>query len=257
MLERKGMKKLHISFQSMSVAISNPHVKTLKKLSLAALFITTLLTSAFTEEKINGPIEFLVLSSKAQWLKFTGTNYCKPGQCLESVPRCALQTALEFYKNNQDKINNNDFLGVIDFTIKSTQKRFFIINLKTGSVESLLVTHGKKSETDLGVAGNFSNTEGSEMSSLGFFITDSVPYIGKHGNSLRLDGVSDSNSNARARNIVLHGADYATEWFATNKGRLGLSQGCLAVAPNKIAGVIEKLKGHALLYIHKNGTVVN
>lgn len=175
MLERKGMKKLHISFQSMSVAISNPHVKTLKKLSLAALFITTLLTSAFTEEKINGPIEFLVLSSKAQWLKFTGTNYCKPGQCLESVPRCALQTALEFYKNNQDKINNNDFLGVIDFTIKSTQKRFFIINLKTGSVESLLVTHGKKSETDLGVAGNFSNTEGSEMSSLGFFITDSVP----------------------------------------------------------------------------------
>lgn len=116
----------------------------MKTLNLAALFITTLLTSAIAKEKINEPIESLVPSSKAQWLKFTGTNYCKPGQCLESVPRCALQAAMEFYKNNQDKINNNDFLGVIDFIIKSTQKRFFIINLKTGSVESLLVTHGKK-----------------------------------------------------------------------------------------------------------------
>jgi hypothetical protein len=51
MLERKGMKKLHISFQSMSVAISNPHMKTLKKLSLAALFITTLLTSALLKKR--------------------------------------------------------------------------------------------------------------------------------------------------------------------------------------------------------------
>ena len=191
-------------------------------------------------------------SSRELWLKFTGTNYCKRGFCAEAVPSEALKKALNFYKNRQDLINNNDYVGIIDFSLHSTVKRFFILNLKSGAVESMLVTHGKNSETDLGVAGTFSNTINSEMSSLGFFITDAESYIGKHGISLRLDGVSETNSNARARNIVLHGADYATQWFADSKGRLGLSQGCPAVAPNKIAGVIKKLKGQGLLYLHSS-----
>lgn len=188
------------------------------------------------------------------WLQFTGTNYCKPGFCADNIPYRALREALKFYKNNQGIINNTDYIGIIDFSMKSTLKRFFILNLKTGAAEAMLVTHGKKSETELGFAGTFSNTVNSEMSSLGFYITDSTSYVGKHGTSLRLDGVSETNSNARVRNIVLHGADYATQWFADQKGRLGLSQGCPAVAPNKIEGVIKKLKGQGLLYIHKNQT---
>jgi len=190
--------------------------------------------------------------SKEIWLKFNGTNYCEPGFCAESIPHDALRNALNFYKNNLKLITNNDFIGIIDFSLHSTKKRFFILNLSNGSVESILVTHGKKSETELGVAGNFSNIQGSEMSSFGFYLTDDTPYIGKHGISIRLDGISKSNSNARIRNIVLHGADYATQWFANQKGRLGLSQGCPAVAPDKIEGVIKKLKGQGLLYIHKN-----
>lgn len=196
-------------------------------------------------------------TSKEIWLEFSGTNYCRAKFCAEVIPPHALKKALEFYKKNQDRINNNDFLGVIDMGIHSTKQRFFILNLKTGSVEALLVTHGKKSETLLGVAGNFSNENNSEMSSLGFYITDNESYIGKHGVSLRLDGVSETNSNARLRNIVLHAADYATQWFADTKGRLGLSQGCPAVAPNKIAGVIRKLKGQGLLYIHKDMEVTS
>ena len=189
-------------------------------------------------------------SSKELWLNFTGMNYCKPGYCAEAIPAEALAPALDFFKNNQDLINNPRFIGVIDFTIHSTKKRFFILNVATGAVESMLVTHGKNSETNLGVAGKFSNVVGSEMSSLGFFITDINHYYGKHGISLKLDGVSDTNKSARERLIVLHGADYATQWFADQKGRLGLSQGCPAVAPNKIEGVIKKLKGQGLLYIH-------
>jgi hypothetical protein len=128
----------------------------------------------------------------------------------------------------------------------------FILNLKDGSVERLLVTHGKKSEGELGQAKYFSNNPGSEMSSLGFFVTDSTPYVGKHGDSLRINGLSTTNSNARMRNIVIHAADYATQWFADEKGRLGLSQGCPAIAPNRIQGVIAKLKGESLLYIHSD-----
>lgn len=192
--------------------------------------------------------------SRDLWLKFTGTNYCKPGFCAEVIPYRALREALNFLTEKDHLINNHDYVGIIDFSLHSTVKRFFILNLRTGAVESMLVTHGKKSETELGVAGTFSNTVNSEMSSLGFYITDSNSYVGKHGTSLRLDGVSSTNSNARVRNIVLHGADYATQWFADQKGRLGLSQGCPAVAPNKIEGVIKKLKGQGLLYIHKNQT---
>lgn len=188
--------------------------------------------------------------SKEIWLKFNGINYCEPGFCAEYIPHDALRNALNFYKKNQNLINNSDFIGIIDFSLHSTKKRFFILNLSTGSVESILVTHGKKSETELGVAGNFSNVLGSEMSSIGFYLTDDRPYVGKHGISIRLDGISKSNNNARIRNIVLHGADYATQWFAYQKGRLGLSQGCPAVAPDKIEGVIKKLKGQGLLYIH-------
>ena len=192
-------------------------------------------------------------SSKELWLKFNGTNYCKPGFCAESIPNKALAPALEFYKANQGTlINNTRYIGIIDFSIQSTEKRFFILNLKTGAVELLLVTHGKKSETSPGWAGAFSNIVGSEMSSLGFFVTDLEPYYGKHGISLKLDGLSETNKNARERLIVLHGADYATQWFADKKGRLGLSQGCPAVSPDKIEGVIKKLKGQGLLYIHVN-----
>ncbi|MBC7713225.1 MAG: murein L,D-transpeptidase catalytic domain family protein [Rhizobacter sp.] len=189
--------------------------------------------------------------SKKLWLKFSGTNYCSPNHCAENIPFTALEKTLSFYKKNQNVINNTDYAGIIDMGLPSTVKRFFILNLKDGSVQSLLVTHGKKSETEKSIAGTFSNEPDSEMTSLGFYITDEEAYTGKHGISLRLDGISDTNSNARLRNIVLHSADYATQWFADEKGRLGLSQGCPAVAPDKIEGVIKKLKGQALLYIHK------
>jgi hypothetical protein len=197
-------------------------------------------------------LEAQAKSTKEVWLEFTGTNYCKKSFCADGIPAPLLETALKYFKKNQKIINNTDFLTVVDFTKLSTEKRMFILNLKDGSVESMLVTHGKKSEGQLGKAEHFSNELGSEMSSVGFYLTDTIPYVGKHGDSLRLNGLSKTNSNARERNIVLHAADYATQWFADEKGRLGLSQGCPAISPAKILGVIEKVKGESLLYIYSD-----
>lgn len=218
-------------------------MKNTKRLILTlGLFITSTLHASEVPAK----------GTKEVWLEFTGSNYCKKTFCAEGIPAPLLEKTLNFYKKNQKIITNDEYLTIIDFTKPSTEKRMFILNLQNGSVEKLLVTHGKKSEGELAQAKFFSNTLGSEMSSIGFFVTDHEPYVGKHGTSLRLSGLSKTNSNARARNIVLHGADYATQWFADTKGRLGLSQGCPAVAPNKIAGVITKVKGASLLYIYSD-----
>lgn len=208
-------------------------------------FSTLILTNLYC-------LEAFAKSSKEVWLEFNGTNDCTKNYCADDIPSLLLEKTLNYFKNNQQIINNVDFLAIVNFNMLSTQKRMFILNLKDGSVEKLLVAHGKKSEGAPGEARYFSNIEGSNMTSLGFYLTDSIPYVGKHGKSLRLEGVSKSNSNARERNIVLHGAEYATEWFAEEKGRLGLSEGCPAVAPDKILGVIKKLQGEALLYFHSD-----
>lgn len=191
-------------------------------------------------------------TTKEVWLKFSGTNSCRKNFCADGIPVKPFIEAINYYKNNMKKFNNHEYMAIVDFNINSVKERLFLLNLKTGEVEKMLVTHARNTETELGVAGKFSNVIGSEMSSLGFFVTDTDSYVGKHGISLRLDGLSKINSNARERAIVIHGASYATQWFVEHKGRLGHSQGCPAVAPNKIEGLIEKLKGQALLYLHKH-----
>lgn len=189
-------------------------------------------------------------TSKETWLEYTGTNFCEKGFCAELVPQRPLELALNYYKENQGNFLNDRYIGIIDFRIDSTQKRLFILNLKNGSVRTLLVTHGKKSEIEKAMASDFSNEIGSEKSSLGFYKTGLGPYIGKHGQSLKLYGLSSTNSNAFVRGIVIHSADYATEWFSKEKGRLGLSQGCPAVSPDMLAYVLDRLQGGGLLFIY-------
>jgi hypothetical protein len=191
-------------------------------------------------------------TTKEIWLEFSESSDCLPSFCADDIPVTILENALIYFKENQKIIKNNDFLTIIDFTKLSTEKRMTILNLKDGSIERFLVTHAKKSEGKLGQAKYFSNAPGSKMSSIGFFLIDPLPYIGKHGSSLRLTGLSKTNSNARIRDIVIHAADYATQEFANDRGRLGLSHGCLAIDPEEIEGVVSKMKGESLLYVYSD-----
>lgn len=142
-------------------------------------------------------------------------------------------------------------LTVIDFTLPSSEKRMWIIDMSNGNIVHFgYVSHGRNSG-DL-MANKFSNTSSSYMSSLGFYLTAET-YQGKHGYSLRLDGLEKGfNDKARDRAIVIHGADYAKEEFISQTGRLGRSLGCPAIPAEIAHDLIDIIKENSLLFIFGN-----
>lgn len=167
-------------------------------------------------------------------------SFLDPGHI---VPKTLLAKTLAYFDSNSSKIKNKNVIGVIDFKQHNSKERFYIIDMNTGVVETYLVAHGKNSDPDYdGYATQFSNDSGSLMSSQGFYLAAET-YDGSHGYSLKLDGLSSTNSNARSREIVIHPADYVAPG-----GKIGRSWGCPAVEPRYSVQVINKLKGGSLLY---------
>ena len=64
-----------------------------------------------------------------------------------------------------------------------------------------------------------------------------------------MDGLEATNSNARTRAIVIHGASYVPNSARKQAGRIGRSWGCPAVAKNLSTDLINKLKGGSIYYI--------
>lgn len=142
-----------------------------------------------------------------------------------------------------------DRMIIIDFSLPSTQERFFLINPKTGEIiHKKLVAHGQNSGELY--ANSFSNRSGSHQSSLGFYRTAET-YFGKHGYSLRLDGLQYGvNHKARNRAIVIHQADYVSTKFIAEHGRLGRSWGCPALPAEDYKDIIDEIKGGTLVFIY-------
>lgn len=162
----------------------------------------------------------------------------------------AFETALKGFVKLQleDKIQNTEYLTVIDMSRSANDHRFFVINLSEKRVEhKSIVAHGRNSGGEF--ARHFSNIEGSFKTSLGFYKTAET-YHGKHGLSLRLDGLEKSNSNARDRAIVIHAADYVSQSFIKKFGRLGRSLGCPSLPQEGYDQIVETIKEGTLLFIY-------
>lgn len=158
--------------------------------------------------------------------------------------------ALEgFYQWKENGSIQKDILTLVDFSMSSKEERLWVIDIKNNTILfQSLVAHGRNSGDEF--ATNFSNTPESHKSSLGFYATGET-YIGKHGYSLRLDGLEKGkNNNARKRAIVMHGADYVSKEFIHNNGRLGRSFGCPSVPTEITNELIDIIKNQSCLYIY-------
>jgi len=172
----------------------------------------------------------------------------------------ALKGYLKLQK--EGKIEENSYLTVIDMSISANRNRFFLIDVENKKIiHKSIVAHGRNSGGEF--AKYFSNKIGSFKSSIGFYRTAET-YQGKHGLSLRLDGLEFSNSNARKRAIVIHAADYVSSVFIQKNGRLGRSLGCPSLPQKNYDQIVHKIKNGSLLFIYypednylKNSTLAN
>lgn len=152
----------------------------------------------------------------------------------------------------QGKLLNSSVLTIIDFSQSSNNKRMYVIDLyKKALLFNTYVAHGRNTGDEF--AEKFSNIPGTFQSSLGFYITENMAVGSKVGLSLILKGIEKGiNDKAREREIIVHGADYATEDFIHKYGRLGRSYGCPSLPPDLIKPVAEAIKDGTCLFIYKH-----
>jgi len=145
-------------------------------------------------------------------------------------------------------------LTIVDYELSSYQKRLWVIDMGNGRVlHEEWVAHGmgkpRGSGGDMEEALSFSNERGTLKSCLGLFLTAET-YYGKHGYSLKLDGLEEGvNDNARERLIVLHSAHYVSSDRAA-RHLIGRSWGCPAVRPEIVNALIDLIKEGSVLWVY-------
>ena len=241
--------------------------KGLKLSSIVALVLLTLVTLSFkntitTEneaaagKKVTAKsVNNATISPRETFNEYVLSVYNRSGLAESGLDYQVFLKGMTGYHNLKD-LNilpaAKEILSVVDFSKPSTEKRLWVIDLKAQKVLfNTFVAHGQGSGEV--VAKKFSNVINSFQSSVGFYSTAEV-YTGKHGQSLKLDGL-DANLNgmARERAIVIHGADYVSQDVINRTGRLGRSQGCPALPMDLFADVINNIEGNTLLFINGEG----
>lgn len=228
--------------------------KTTTLISFSLLFFLVISEPALaaSERSLNAPItgeETLPNESVPSMTTPTGNESLKNDYSHldpnHLVPDGILRQAILYYDVNLANIANKSHMTVIDFNQHSSQRRMFLIDMKSGVVTPMLTSAGTGSDPDNdGYATLFSNIVDSHQSSLGFYLTSST-YQGGNGYSLRLHGLSVTNSKAFERYVVIHGADYVSE----SQGKAGRSWGCPAVDRKINKSLIDRIKGGSLLFI--------
>lgn len=193
-----------------------------------------------------------VVTSAELFDKHVSEIYDEAGLENASLSYQVFKKALTGYYNFQNSglvSGEKQVISIVDFNKPSTQKRLWIVDLASRRLLfNTLVAHGQGSGDNF--ATSFSNEANSHQSSLGFYITSNI-YYGKHGMSLKLNGMDAGyNTNALDRAVVVHGAEYVSQSFINQHGRLGRSYGCPAVPVELTPAIIDAIKGKTTLFIN-------
>lgn len=149
---------------------------------------------------------------------------------------------------------NEDISIHVDFSIPSSQHRFFVYDRKAKKIlSSSKCAHGAGggSTIDRPV---FSNAPGSHCSSLGEYRllrNDRLKTI--NAPCIRIEGLSSTNSNAYKRGIVIHGApiltDDITDGIPIPVTPL-ISQGCFAISSETLSLLQELMAKGKKIYLY-------
>ncbi|HLY71757.1 MAG TPA: murein L,D-transpeptidase catalytic domain family protein [Puia sp.] len=145
---------------------------------------------------------------------------------------------------------NKKIFFLVDMSLPSGKNRFFVYNTEKDSVINagqVAHGHGNNGFSHYAI---FSNKPGSSCTALGKYKIG-AKYIGTYGVAYKLYGLDMSNSNAFARNIVLHAHDCvpAGETFPYP---ICNSSGCAMVSPGflkEIEPLVDTCRQPVLLWV--------
>lgn len=141
------------------------------------------------------------------------------------IPNKLLETN---YYNKYDL--KNKLVLFVDFSKNRNEKRLWVIE-NNKIIAHSYVSHGKASGKLKPI--HFSNKCGSNMSSLGIYKFNLLFNYRKRpkntGYKIILDGLDDTNNNARIRNVVIH-APPKSKKYVTETNCTGNSDGCFVVS---------------------------
>lgn len=195
------------------------------------------------QEKFFQPVLLFSLETRGNILK--KYEHLDPNHL---VPDNLLEEALLYFDVNKKNFENQKYITVVDFNMRSNKARMFVINMEDGSVVAVRTAHGRGGDKDHdGYVESLGNVPNSKKSSRGYYQVSEI-YYGKYGRSIRLDGLSSTNSNVRRRAIVVHGSDYVWEDDVIQ----GRSWGCFALAWSVKDDIVDLIHGGSLLYAERS-----
>ena len=146
---------------------------------------------------------------------------------------------------------NTGYCFMADMSMASGEKRFFVYNLTSDSIELAgLVAHGS-GRGRLSTRIEFSNSANSLCTSLGKYKIGNS-YTGEFGLAFKLYGSDATNSNACNRFVVLHAHDCVPETEV--KDDICQSDGCPTVSPGflqQLKPIINESKKPILLWVYE------
>ena len=160
-----------------------------------------------------------------------------------------LEAGLKALNGHGERVPNRDVMFLVDFDRHSSQPRMYRLKLDDGRVDMFRTAHGRGSDPmHTGFAQMFSNVPESYTSSVGSYVTAGMSTGVVHNENVLLDGLDYSNSRARERAIIVHGADYCDPSYLRRFGKLGRSNGCFSVSNEDLATLRPAMASGRLIF---------